>query len=204
MNYAKLTYKDFIKQMQEDLENNSGYEQLEKISVIEGLTTNEINFISDRDTFYMASYGENKFPYIQHRGGPPGFIKVIDNKTIGIVDFIGNRQYISVGNISKNSKVTLIMVSYSQKARLKIYANAKVVDLKEDEGLYDFLKPKDYKFRPERMMIFDIQAYDWNYPQFIVPRFTKEELEQALVPQRTHIASLENKIKELESKLANK
>lgn len=204
MNYAQLAFTDSIKKIQEEVGSRSAYDRMEKMSVVDGLTDNEINFIDDRDSFYMASFGENEYPYIQHRGGPAGFIKVIDNKTIGIVDFAGNRQYISTGNISKNEKVALILLSYPQRARLKIYANAKIVDLKENEELYNLLKPEDYKFKPERMMVFEIQAYDWNCPQHITPRYTTEEIEEALLPQREYIKNLENKIKELESKLSNK
>lgn len=204
MNYQQLAFTDAIKKIQEEVGSRSTYDHMEKMSVVDGLTNNEINFIGDRDSFYMASFGENEYPYIQHRGGPAGFIKVIDNKTIGIVDFAGNRQYISTGNISKNNKVALILLSYPQRARLKIYANAKIVDLKENGELYNLLKPTDYKFKPERMMIFEIQAYDWNCPQHITPRYTAEEIEEALLPQREYIKNLENKIKELESKLSNK
>lgn len=201
MNYAKLAFTDAVKELQEKLGSRGAYERMEKMSVVDGLTDNEKNFIEDRDSFYMASYGENEYPYIQFRGGPKGFIKVIDNKTIGFVDFIGNRQYISTGNISKNNKVALILVSYPHRARLKIYANAKIVDLKEDQALYNLLKPENYKFRPERMMVFEIQAYDWNCPQHITPSFTAEEIDQALLPQKEYIVSLENKVKELEAKL---
>ena len=204
MNYQQLAFTDAIKKIQEEVGSRSTYDRMEKMSVVDGLTDNEINFIGDRDSFYMASFGENEYPYIQHRGGPAGFIKVIDNKTIGIVDFAGNRQYISTGNISKNNKVALILLSYPQRARLKIYAHAKIVDLKENEELYNLLKPTDYKFKPERMMIFEIQAYDWNCPQHITPRYTAEEIEEALLPQKEYIKNLEDKIKELESKLSNK
>ncbi|WP_264538177.1 pyridoxamine 5'-phosphate oxidase family protein [Flavobacterium sp. N1736] len=204
MNYGQLAFTDAIKKMQEEAGSRSAYDRMEKMSVVDGLTENEINFIEERDSFYMASFGENEYPYIQHRGGPAGFIKVIDNKTIGIVDFSGNRQYISTGNISKNEKVALIMISYPQRARLKIYANAKIVDLEENNALYDLLKPTDYKFRPERMMIFEIQAYDWNCPQHITPRYTATEIEQALLPQKKYISDLENRVKELELELSKK
>lgn len=204
MNYGQLAFTDAIKKMQEEAGSRSAYDRMEKTAVVDGLTDNEINFIGERDSFYMASFGENEYPYIQHRGGPAGFIKVIDNKTIGIVDFSGNRQYISTGNISKNEKVALIMVSYPQRTRLKLYAHAKIVDLEENKELYNLLKPTDYKFRPERMMVFEIQAYDWNCPQHITPRYTADEIEQALLPQRKYISDLENKVKELELKLSQK
>jgi predicted pyridoxine 5'-phosphate oxidase superfamily flavin-nucleotide-binding protein len=204
MNYQKLAFTDAIKKLQEENGSRSAYENMEKRSIVDGLTENEIGFISERDSFYMASYGENEYPYIQHRGGPIGFIKVIDDKTIGIVDFSGNRQYISLGNISNNNKVALFLMSYPQRARLKIYAHAKIVELKDNEKLYNALKPSDYKSRPERMILFEIQAYDWNCPQHITPRFTKEDVEMAFQPQKEYIAKLENTIKELEEKLAQK
>ncbi len=204
MNYHQLAFTGAIKKMQEEVGSRSTYDRMEKMSVVDGLTDNEVRFISDRDSFYMATFGENEYPYIQHRGGPPGFIKVIDNKTIGIVDFSGNRQYISTGNISKNEKVALIMVSYPHRARLKMYARAKIVELKDNKALYDLLKPDDYQFRPERIMIFEIQAYDWNCPQHITPRFTSEEIEHALLPQKKYISDLESKVKELELKLSQK
>ena len=204
MNYHQLAFTDAIKKIQEEVGSRGTYDRMEKMSVVDGLTDNEVRFISDRDSFYLANFGENEYPYIQHRGGPPGFIKVIDNKTIGIVDFSGNRQYISTGNISKNEKVALIMVSYPQRARLKMYAKAKIVELKDNQELYDLLKPDDYQFRPERIMIFEIQAYDWNCPQHITPRFTTEEIEQALLPQKKYISDLESKVQELELKLSQK
>lgn len=177
MNYSKLAFTDGIKAIQQRMGSRNTYERVEKMSFKEGLTAVEANYISQMDSFYLASYGENDFPYIQHRGGPKDFIKVIDHDTIGIVDFSGNRQYISVGNIAKNPKVSLILVSYPMQARLKIYAEAEVVEISDNPGLYDLLKPEDYKFRPERMLLFHIKAYDWNCPQHITPRYTEQEFE---------------------------
>lgn len=204
MNYSKLAFTDAIKQMQEKLGSRSSYDRVEKMSYTDGLTAAEIEFIGQRDSFYMASFSENEYPYIQHRGGPKGFIKVIDNTTIGIVDFTGNRQYISVGNIIHHPKVSLILVSYPQRARLKIYAEAEIVELNEDNELYQFLKPEDYKFRPERMMIFKVKAYDWNCPQHITPRFSVAEIEELIEPQKRYIASLEEEVKRLKEQLSDK
>lgn len=204
MNYAKLAFTDAVKDLQEKKGSRNGYDRMEKMSVVDGLTDNEIYFIEDRDSFYMASFGENEYPYIQHRGGPKGFVKVIDNKTIGIVDFVGNKQYISTGNIATNNNVAVIMISYPHRARLKLYAKAKIVELEDNQQLYDLLKPEDYKFRPERMIVFEIQAYDWNCPQHITPRYTTQEIDEALMPQKEYIVSLENKVKVLEEKLGIK
>lgn len=125
---------------------------------------------------------------------------MIDDTTIGIVDFTGNRQYISVGNITNNPKVALIMVSYPLRARLKIYAEAEIVEISEDNNLYQFLKPEDYKFKPERMMIFTIKAYDWNCPQHITPKFSVDEIEELVEPQRKYIDTLEQEIKDLKER----
>ncbi|MGY4384684.1 putative pyridoxine 5'-phosphate oxidase superfamily flavin-nucleotide-binding protein [Pedobacter sp. UYP24] len=201
MNYAQLAFTDAVKDLQEKKGSRRGYDRMEKMSVVDGLTDNEIYFIEDRDSFYIASFGENEYPYIQHRGGPKGFIKVIDHKTIGFVDFVGNKQYISTGNIVTNNNVAIIMMSYPHQARLKLYAKAKIVDLENDQKLYELLQPEDYKFRPERMMVFEIQAYDWNCPQHITQRYTSQEIDEALMPQKEYIGNLENKVKILEEKL---
>lgn len=203
MNYSQLAFTDAVKKLQERLGSRHSYERVEKMSYVDGLTDYETDFIANIDSFYMASFGENGYPYIQHRGGPKGFIKVIDNATIGIVDFVGNRQYISTGNISKNPNVSLILLSYPLRARLKIYAEAEIIELDEDIGLYEFLRPDDYKFKPERMMVFNIKAYDWNCSQHITPKYSIEEVEELIEPQKQYIVSLEQQIAVLKEKLKN-
>jgi uncharacterized protein len=201
MNYAELAFTDAIKKLQERLGSRGNYDRVEKMSYVDGLTDYETEFITQMDSFYMASFGDNGFPYIQHRGGPKGFIKIIDNTTIGIVDFAGNRQYISVGNISKNPKVSLIFVSYPLRARLKIYAEAETIEMSEDNRLYNLLKPKDYKFKPERMIIFKIKAYDWNCPQHITPKYSASEMEALFAPQTEYINKLELEVRTLREEL---
>ena len=201
MNYPQFAFTDAIKELQEDYGSRSAYERAEKHQVVDGLTDNEVQFIGDRDSFYMASYGENGYPYIQHRGGPAGFVKVIDKYTIGFVDFTGNKQYISVGNIATQPHVALIMVSYPHRARLKIYADARIVQREQDPALFKLLDPADYKHRPERMILFDIKAYDWNCPQHITPRYTVDEIAEAFAPQRDYIKQLEEEVKMLKEQL---
>lgn len=200
-NFATIAFTDAVKAMQEKAGSRSGYARMEKANYLEGLTKNEMDFIADRDSFYMASIGENNFPYLQHRGGPRGFIKVLDEKRIGIIDFRGNMQYITVGNISTNHNVALIMVDYPARARLKILARAEVVELMDDPSLYELLEPGDYTFKPERMMVFHVEAYDWNCPQHITPRYTVQEIEAAFEGQRDHISKLEAEVKSLKMKL---
>jgi len=178
-NYASLAFTDSVKEMQEKMGSRKSYARMERENYVDGLTANEIDFISQQNSFYMATIGENGFPYIQHRGGPKGFVKVLDEKRIGFIDFKGNMQYISVGNIATNNKVALIMVDYPSRTRLKILARAEIVELKDDHALYDSLDLSEYKFKPERMMILHVEAYDWNCPQHITPRYTMEDIEAA-------------------------
>jgi len=199
MNYAQLAFTDSVKALQEKLGSRLSYERMEKRTFVDGLTEYEIDFINQIDSFYIASFGENQYPYIQHRGGPKGFIKVIDDTSIGIVDFTGNRQYITAANISKNPNVSLILLSYPLKARLKIYAKAEVVEIGKNPGLYELLKPEGYKNKPEWMLTFRISAYDWNCPQHIVPKYTLEEIEELLKPQKEYIEQLEQEIKRLKA-----
>ncbi|NQZ78589.1 MAG: pyridoxamine 5'-phosphate oxidase family protein, partial [Ekhidna sp.] len=135
MNYANLAFTDTIKKLQEKYGSRASYDRMERFTSTDGLTEREISLIAERDSFYAASYGENGFPYIQHRGGPKGFLKVLDHKTLGFIDFSGNRQYITVGNVETNNRVSLILMDYPRRARLKLYAEAEVVDLDEDDAL---------------------------------------------------------------------
>jgi len=200
-NFAALAFTDAVKVMQEKAGSRTSYARMELQTYVDGLTENEVGFIAQRDSFYIASIGENNFPYIQHRGGPKGFVKVLDAKRIGFIDFRGNMQYISVGNIATNNNVALIMVDYPSKTRLKILAKAEVVELKDNPSLYDLLDLTEYKFKPERMIVLNIEAYDWNCPQHITPRYTLEEITEAFAAQRDHIAKLETEVKELKLKL---
>jgi predicted pyridoxine 5'-phosphate oxidase superfamily flavin-nucleotide-binding protein len=200
-NFAEIAFTDAVKKLQEKHGSRSSYERMEKFNVVDGLTEGEKSFIQNRDSFYLASIGVNEFPYIQHRGGPKGFLKVLDPKRLGFIDFTGNKQYVSVGNMATNNNVSLIMIDYPTRTRLKIFAKAEVVALKDNPELYDLLDLKDYKFRPERMMVFHIEAYDWNCPQHIIPRYTVEEIQQSFLPQRQYIKKLEEEIKELKEKI---
>jgi predicted pyridoxine 5'-phosphate oxidase superfamily flavin-nucleotide-binding protein len=179
MNYSAIAFSEAAKKMQEKSGSRSSYARMEQQRYTEGMTENEAAFITERDSFYMATVGENGFPYIQFRGGPKGFLKILDSKRLGFIDFSGNMQYISVGNLVTNNKVALILLDYPTKTRLKIFAEAEVVELKNDPALFNHLNPENYKFRPERMMVLHIKAYDWNCPQHITPRYTLEEIEEA-------------------------
>lgn len=183
-NFASLAFTDEIKKLQEKYGSRKSYQRMETQTLTNELTDSEVDFISKRDSFYMASIGTNGFPYIQHRGGPKGFVKVIDANTIGFVDFSGNKQFITVGNLATHGNVSLIMVDYVARARLKMYAKAEVITLEERPDLTTMLTLTDYPARPERIVLLHIEAYDWNCSQHITPRYTIEELEAVLTPQR--------------------
>lgn len=200
-NFAQIAFTDAVKKLQENNGSRASYERMEKFNVSDGLTEREISFIENRDSFYLASIGAKGFPYIQHRGGAKGFLKVLDSKRLGFIDFTGNKQYVSVGNMATNNKISVIMIDYPARARLKFFAKAEIVELKDNPELYDMLDLKNYKFRPERMMIFHIEAYDWNCPQHITPRYTVEEIKEAFLPQEKYLKSLEQEVKDLKSKL---
>ena len=155
------------------------------------LGENEAAFIAERDSFYMATVGAGGWPYIQHRGGPPGFIKSLDERTLGIADFRGNRQYVSLGNLADDNRVSLFFMDYANQARLKVLARARVVDLAGEPGLAGALANPGYKARIERGLLFDVEAFDWNCSQHITPRFSQAEITPAIEALKARIAELE-------------
>jgi predicted pyridoxine 5'-phosphate oxidase superfamily flavin-nucleotide-binding protein len=152
------------------------------------LTPSEAAFIAERDSFYMATVSETGWPYVQHRGGPAGFLKVLDPQTLGFADFRGNRQYISVGNLGADDRVSLILMDYAGRQRLKIFARA---TLSTDAEILAELDLPGYRAKVERAMLLHIEAFDWNCPQHITPRYTMPEIEAGVAPLRQRIAELE-------------
>jgi predicted pyridoxine 5'-phosphate oxidase superfamily flavin-nucleotide-binding protein len=165
-------------------------------------TAAEKEFIATRDSFYMATVSESGWPYVQHRGGPAGFLHVIDDTTLAFADFRGNRQYISLGNVTANGRVALLVMDYLNRRRLKIYARIEVKDLKTDPELAKILALQGYRAKPERAFLLHVEAFDWNCPQHITPRFTQQEIETALSPVRMRMAQLERENKMLRENLA--
>jgi predicted pyridoxine 5'-phosphate oxidase superfamily flavin-nucleotide-binding protein len=139
-------------------------------------TRHEAAFIAQRDSFYMATVSETGWPYVQHRGGPRGFLKVVDDKTLAFADYRGNRQYISTGNLAANQRACLILVDYPRRARLKVYAHVETLALDSDRGLTELVTDPDYEARLERIFRLRLEAFDWNCQQHITPRFTREEM----------------------------
>lgn len=182
-----MAFTNAGKKLQEQMGSRKIYARLERDSYVDGLTENEISFLSRQTSFYMATVGKNDFPYIQHRGGPKVFLKVLDKQRIGFLDFRGNKQYISVGNIATNNKVALIIVDYPSKTRLKVLAKTEIIEMYDDPVLMDLLNLDDYKFEPERIVVFHVEAYDWNCSQHITPRYMLEDIEATFAPQRAYV-----------------
>ncbi|ENZ82412.1 MULTISPECIES: pyridoxamine 5'-phosphate oxidase family protein [Caulobacter] len=170
--------------------------------VFERFTAEEAAFIAERDSFYLASVSEQGWPYVQHRGGPPGFLKVIDDITLAFADYRGNRQYISVGNTDADDRVALILVDYPRRARLKILAHAERLALDFDPALTGRVTEGLGRAKPERIFRLRLAAFDWNCPQHITPRFTEAEIERALTPLRDRLEALEAENRRLRARLA--
>ncbi len=184
-NFTKFAFTKSVKEAQEQYGSRKSYARMEESGDRYILTEQEISFIAARDSFYMATVGENGWPYVQFRGGPKGFLKILDDTTLGIADFRGNRQYISVGNINSSKKASLFLIDYPSKRRLKIWAEAEVLETNEYPELLVKLSLPEYEEVIERLIVFKVQAYEWNCPQYITPRFTEEEIKQWIDTQDT-------------------
>jgi predicted pyridoxine 5'-phosphate oxidase superfamily flavin-nucleotide-binding protein len=167
-------------------------------------TAAETAFIAARDSFYMATVSESGWPYVQHRGGPPGFIRMVDDKTLAVADFRGNRQYITVGNLAAGNRASLILMDYPNRRRLKIYAHVEIKNLADDPDLAAAVATPGYKAMPERVLLLHLNAFDWNCQQHITPRFTEAEIDAALAPVRDRLAQLEAENKALREKLGTR
>ena len=194
--YLEIATTDAVKQLQERLGSRAIYCRRESGPVMnDQLGPDEIAFIQAQDTFFLASISENGWPYVQHRGGSPGFLKLLDPHTLGFPDFSGNRQYLSFGNLSKNPRVSLFLIDFAARERLKIFGHATLV---EGDALPEVLREAEIgetKSKIERGVIVRVEAFHWNCPKYIVPRFTKEQVLSVVEP-------LQQRIRELEAELA--
>lgn len=187
--FAELAFTDTVKQLQEAAGSRKSYARMETGADSNNiLTDREAAFIGVRDSFYMATVSETGWPYVQHRGGPAGFVRLIDEKTLGFPDFSGNRQFVSVGNLQVDDRVSLFFMDYPNKARLKLLGRVTTTD---DPDILESLSPEDYTAKIERGFLVHVEAFDWNCPQYITPRFTVEDIESAVAPLQARIAELE-------------
>jgi hypothetical protein len=194
--FAEIAFTPTVRRVQEQMGSRAAYARMERgPDKNHELGPDEAEFIAARDSFYMATVSETGWPYLQHRGGPAGFARVLDATTIGFADFRGNRQYVSVGNVMRDERVALLFMDYPNQARLKVLGRASLIGLELRETL-DRLEMPGYGARVERGFLVRVEAFDWNCPQHITQRFTLAEIEDATAPLRRRIAELEARLQE--------
>jgi predicted pyridoxine 5'-phosphate oxidase superfamily flavin-nucleotide-binding protein len=176
--FAEIAFTDSVQAAQEEYGSRTHNERYTAVAgPNDALGAKEIDFIAERDTFYLATVSETGWPYVQHRGGPAGFLKVIDQNTIAYPDFRGNTQLISAGNARQNDRCSLILMDYPRRRRLKILGHMQVKDAHTaDPELVEQLELPDYKAKIERVVLIDVTAFDWNCPQHITRRYTEAEM----------------------------
>jgi uncharacterized protein len=200
MNNGSRVFTPGAQQAQAERGSAKHYERRMAEGFPDTVTPELAQFIAEQDTAFIATATADGAPYIQHRGGPKGFIKVIDEHTLGFADYRGNRQYITLANLAENDRAFLFLLDPARKQRIKLWGRARVVE--NDTALLEKLFDKDYKAKPERVILFTIEAWDVNCSQHIVTRFTEAELEQAFATVQTKIAELEAENARLRARLA--
>lgn len=193
--YAELAFTPTVREVQQDLGSRKAYAGHDEGEEHHSrLGEQEAAFIAARDSFYMATVGETGWPYIQHRGGPPGFVRIIDEKTIAFPDFRGNRQYITIGNLKTDDRVSLFFMDYPHQARLKMLGRAQITDAERSSDIVAEFSQLQYKAKIEHVILIKVDAFDWNCSQHIMPRFTPAEITAAIAPLKTRIAELEGQL----------
>ena len=193
---SDIAFTPTIKAMQSRLGSRASYARMETNGGWESRITPDLaRFIDLQTSIFLATANEAGQPYIQHRGGPPGFLRVLDDHTIGFADFVGNRQYITLGNLADNPKAHLFLMDYARRQRIKLWGEARVVE--GDRDLLSRLMPPDYKARPERVILFSVTTWDANCPQHIPQRFEAAEVAALLDERDRRIASLEAELARL-------
>ena len=190
---SDVAFSPAAKAAQSRLGSRGGYARMEGKGGWRDTITDELaDFIAERDSFYIATASADGQPYIQHHGGPKGFLKVLGERTLGFADFAGNRQYISLGNLSENDRAQLFLMDYAGRRRIKVWGRARVVE--DDPALVERLIDPGSEARPERAFVFEIEAWDVNCPQHITPRYTDAEIAPVIERLHQRIAALERKL----------
>jgi len=159
----------------------------------------EAEFIAARDSFYLGSINETGWPYIQHRGGPQGFLRVVNERTLAFADYKGNRQLLTTGNVSVNDRVALFLMDYPNRARLKILGHARVEDARAHPELVAQLADSKVQSSVERLVFIDVVSFDWNCPKYITPRYSLEEVEELVGPLKARITELESELRSVKA-----
>lgn len=192
---SDIAFTPSVKAIQEKFQSRSSYARMEQSEGWQFEVTPQLSqFLGEMDSFYLGTSNSKGQPYIQHRGGPKGFLKTIDRRTLAFADFSGNKQYITTGNLSENDKSFIFLMDYPNKARIKIWGTAKVIE--KDKELLKSLSDDSYKARPERVIVFSVKAWDVNCRQHIQQRFTQENIKSITDPLNERIKELESILKQ--------
>lgn len=187
---SDIAFTPSVKAIQERMGSRKQYERMEdRGGWTDTITSDLAGFIAERDSFYLATATADGQPYIQHRGGPKGFLKVLDDHTLAFADFVGNRQYITAGNLAENNKAFIFLMDYGNRQRIKVWGTAEVVE--NDPKLLNELHDPTYKGKPERVIRFHVEAWDVNCPEHIKPRFDEEDVEKIIQKLKNRVAALE-------------
>ncbi|HSU52775.1 MAG TPA: pyridoxamine 5'-phosphate oxidase family protein [Candidatus Dormibacteraeota bacterium] len=192
-NFQRLSTTNSVRQAQKHYYGDS--DPAGDATAPDALTPEEVEFIGARDSFYMATINSEGWPYIQHRGGRPGFLRVLDSHQLAFADYRGNRQMLSTGNLADNDRVALFLMDYPQRTRLKILGHARVEDARQNPELVQRLAEPEAHRLVERLFFIKVVAFDWNCPKYITPRYTAEDIQKLVAPLKQRIAELEGKKK---------
>ncbi len=193
---SDLAFTPAVKAWQARLGSRAGYARMaEKKDWQDKVTPELAAFLAERESLYIATANAEGRPYIQHRGGPAGFLKVLDDRHLAFADFGGNRQYITAGNLSENDRAAIFLMDYANRRRIKLWGRARVVE--DDAELLERLVEPEYKAKPERAVVFEIEAWDVNCPQHITPRYTEGQIAPAIAKLQARIDELEAEVAEL-------
>lgn len=205
-NYLRTIFTDTSRSLQALDGSRDGYRRMEGGSDggVDELGDSEAAFIAARDSFYIASVTSDGWPYIQHRGGPPGFLHLLSSRQLGFADYRGNRQFVSMANIANEPRVALFLADYPNRRRLKLLGQARVVTAAEDPDLVTRLMPNGYRAIPERAFVIDLVGFDWNCPQHITPRFTERDIAEAVAPLKDELVALRAEVARLRADSSQK
>lgn len=181
-NFGDIMFTKTVKAEQEKRGSRAGYAKMTARPAPDGLSERETEFIAARDSFYMASVTQTGWPYVQHRGGPKGFLKILGPTKLGFADYRGNKQYVSTGNLTDDDRVSLFLMDYPNRARLKILARANIQSAEDAPEMASLFEVAG-QGHIERLFTLELEAFDWNCPQFITPRFSEDEVREAVAPK---------------------
>ena len=200
--FGSLVFTPAVKALQERYGSRRQYGRIKGSESLARLGPDEREFIGERDTFYMATLGSTGWPYVQHRVGPKGFLKVIDERSLAFADFRGNKQYISTGNLMTDNRVAIILVDYPRQLRLKLLGQVEIFEGEQAREWIGKVRDPEYQVITERVYVIRIEAFDWNCQQHIIPRYTEEEIREAVAPAENRMRELEQENEKLRKELS--